>query len=448
MIDTDYSFSEEENKFIICDYYIYYNISDNNLKYCTSEYSCPKDFNKIIEDKNQCINDCSQDNYYKYEFRHSCYEECPPIISEISSTKDYYCEAICNKEYPYEIIETQECVNICTEREIQNGICKINYKLNPSEIDNNYYDTFLNNIEDIYTSKNYDTSYLDNGNDDIIKMEKITVFFTTSKNQKQNIYSDTANIDIGECENSLKQFYNLSDDSVLYIKMLEISQEKMRIPKMEYDIYAKLNGENLTKLDLNPCKNNKISLSIPVDQVENLDKLNSTSPYYNDFCHTATSDKGTDITLKDRKSEYPSIAVCQDDCTFVDYNYTLKKAKCSCDAKESSSSFAEMKIDKKKLLDNFKNIKNIANFNILKCFHVLFCKKGISRNIGFYILISIILFHTITLFEFYLKGLNALMNKIKEIIFAIINLRLKKELKGEEIKNEIIEIESKEKKME
>ena len=146
--------------------------------------------------------------------------------------------------------------------------------------------------------------------------------------------------------------------------MVEVSQDGMKIPKVEYDIYAKLKGENLTKLSLDSCKNNKISLLIPVDNVDNIDKLNSTSGYYNDFCYTTTSENGTDISLSDRKNEYASVAVCQDDCTFVDYNYTTKKAVCSCKAKESSSSFADMKINKNKLLDNFKNIKNIVNFKI------------------------------------------------------------------------------------
>ena len=130
---------------------------------------------------------------------------------------------------------------------------------------------------------------------------------------------------------------------------------------------------------------------MPVDDVDNIDKFNSSSGYYNDFCYNAISDKGTDITLNDIKKQYPSKAVCQDDCDFVDYNYTSKKAKCSCKAKESSLSFADMKINRNKLLDNFKNIKNIANFKILKCFHVLFCKKGISKNVGFFIFFAFIL---------------------------------------------------------
>ena len=231
---------------------------------------------------------------------------------------------------------------------------------------------------------------------------------------------------MGDCEQSLRQAYNLSTDDKIYIKMLEISQEEMKVPKVEYDIYTKINGVNLTKLSIDSCKNNKISLLIPINNVDNVDKLNNKSGYYNDLCYTATSDNGTDIPLEDRKNEYPSKAACQDGCEFADYNYTLKKAKCSCHSKESSSSFEEMKIDKKKLLENFKNIKNIANFSILKCFKVLLSKKGLYKNTGFYILGTIIIFHSIVLILFYKKKLNLLLDKIKRLILVIKNLKPKK----------------------
>ena len=225
----------------------------------------------------------------------------------------------------------------------------INNKTNKEE-EEKYYDTILKTIEDIFTSKIYNTSKLDNGNDEIIETEKVKVILTTTENQKNNINSNMTSIDLGECENSLRQSYNLSDNETVYIKMFEISKEGMRIPKIEYDIYSKLDGEKLIKLNLTSCKNNKISLFIPVDNVDNLDKLNSKSGYYNDVCYTATSDNGTDITLEDRKNEYASKTVCQDDCDFVDYNYNSKRAVCSCATKKSSSSFADMEIDKNKLI--------------------------------------------------------------------------------------------------
>ena len=111
--------------------------------------------------------------------------------------------------------------------------------------------------------------------------------------------------------------------------------------------------------------------------------------------------------------------VCQDDCDFTEYDYETLKAKCSCKVKESSSSFLDMNINKTKLYENFINIKNILNLKILSCFKKLFSKKGISKNIGNYILIFIITFHIISIFIFYFKQYIIIKNKINDIIYAI-----------------------------
>ena len=113
-----------------------------------------------------------------------------------------------------------------------------------------------------------------------------------------------------------------------------------------------------------------------------------------------------------------------------------------------------MKIDKKKLLDYFKSINNFMNFKLLKCGKVLFSKQGISKNVGFYIFIIFIIFHKIVLILFYLKKLDLLLNKIKNIILAIKYLRLQKSqekekvIKQEEKNKEVIEMDSKDKESE
>ena len=92
----------------------------------------------------------------------------------------------------------------------------------------------------------------------------------------------------------------------------------MKIPKIEYDVYSKLNGDNLIKLNKSICKDIKVYLSVPVEITENLDILNSSSEYYNDICYIATSDNGTDLILKDRKNEFinKNKTICQEDCAF------------------------------------------------------------------------------------------------------------------------------------
>ena len=128
----------------------------------------------------------------------------------------------------------------------------------------------------------------------------------------------------------------------------------------------------------------KVSILIPISIADNLDKLNSSSGYFNDICYTATSEDGTDISLIDRQKDFVdnNKMICQEDCDFSEYNYITSTAKCTCKVKESSQSFKEMNINKERFFENFINIKNIANFNFLVCYKKLFNKEGILNNIG------------------------------------------------------------------
>ena len=38
----------------------------------------------------------------------------------------------------------------------------------------------------------------------------------------------------------------------------------MKIPKIEYDVYSKSNGNKLEKVNLSLCDNSKISIFIPI----------------------------------------------------------------------------------------------------------------------------------------------------------------------------------------
>ena len=289
-----------------------------------------------------------------------------------------------------------------------------------------YYDNILENIEKLFTSENYDTSKIDKGKDEIIQTEKMNITLTTTQIQKNKKNENITTIDLGECEILLRKFYNISNNKTIYIKKLDIFQEGNNQIKIEYDVYNKLSENNLEKLNLSICRNSDISLSIPFIISENLDKLNSSSGYFNDICYTATSDSGTDISLKDRKIEFVegNKSICQEDCYFSEYNYTSKKAKCTCKAKESSPSFANMKINKTKLYQNFIDFKNIANVKFLVCFENLFSKIGLIKNIGSYILILIFFLHIVFIIVFFNNQLIKIKKKIKDIIYAKKNYNL------------------------
>ena len=508
-------------------------ISENNFprgtlnqikqKQCYNE-SCSDNWaarrKMLIEETGTCVNSCSDDEIYKYEYNNKCYKNCINGFLE-DDNKKCKCELekclicspgalyhnLCNKcnknYYPIENdIQNKgnyincyknpegyyldkvdflykKCFDSCQTCNMkgdsinnncltckENVTCDINDKNNEilddkkknddKEINSNvkqnfilnydideviknlnitlgdsredeiyYYDAIINYIESVFTSRDYNLTNLDNGIDEMFDFRKIKVLFTTTKNQKYNINNEMTVIDFENCETLLRSSYNISNNKILYMKKIDIIQDKMKIPKIEYDIYE-YNGTNLEKLDLSICKNRKIILSIPINISENIDMVNSSSEYYNSICYPATSESGTDITLKDRKKLFieDNKTICQDDCIFSEYNYITKRAECSCNVKQSPLSFADMYINSTKLYNNFIDIKNIANINILTCYNVLLCKKGILKNIGSYIIILIIIFHIISFFIFCVKYTHEIKNKIKNIIHKIKNLKL------------------------
>ena len=88
---------------------------------------------------------------------------------------------------------------------------------------------------------------------------------------------------------------------------------------------------------------------------------------------------------------------------------------------------SEITIDKNKLYDSFTDINNIANIKILKCYKLLFSKKGLIKNYGSYIIMAIILLYIICLIIFFSCDYPRLKTKIDYIIYAKENYkRLKK----------------------
>ena len=447
-----------------CQFYHYFD--ETNKFYCTDNNTCPKNYKLIIE-KNKCIDNCRNDDIYKYEYNNKClksyingsdlyqnntdnnitsykideyiykynnicYNEChldthsliengtlskeEKYINYYNNTKGYYldkndfiykkcyytcetCEAKgdhinhncltcntnynysiitnnyincyinCPKEYPILIEEKMKCVGYKVKNMLKNIIK--NESVGESEII--YYNKIIYNIEKVLISDNYDTLYIDKGYDEIIEIDKMIVTLTTPKNQMKNLNNNMTTISIDKCENILKEYYNISYNDSLYIMKMDFKQEEFNISKIEFEIYSKLSGNNLVKLNKSLCNDCSIFFLVPIIITGNIDKLNSSSGYFKDICYTATSDSGTDITLLDRRKELinSNQITCQENCEFSEYNYISHKANCSCKVKESSSlSFDYIHINKTKLFENFANFKNTESlFNL---FNIIF----------------------------------------------------------------------------
>ena len=396
-----------------CIYYFYYNIN-NEKYYCTQGPFCIDIFNKLIPEKNQCIDHCYSDSYYQFEFRKTCYKECPKNISIISENKEFFCEVVCTKDKPFEIVSTQECTDFCSIMQIKNKSCIINYKNNYNE-DIESQEKLIENIQK-ELSTNFDTSSIDSGEDIIIELDDINVIITSTENQKNINISNNSNINLGLCEDKIKEENKIEKDKSLYILKIEVKQKEYKIPKTEYEIYYPLyNKFRLNKMNLAICKNIKIDLFIPVIINETLEKINPKSDYYNDICYTITTKNNTDFPLYQRKKEFINNrrTLCEENCDFKDYYNSIRKVACSCNVKEVfNKNISENIIDVNKLWKSFIDKKYIEKLIILKCYRLIFSLKNYFQNYGNLILLFVILLYIICSIIFFCRDYKIIKDYI------------------------------------
>ena len=332
-----------------------------------------------------------------------------------------------NKEfiYAYSILELFNIKSIIkdkNETEKENIIIKLNESLLNKEIDELITTRIQENNEDL-----------------IIYFDDAIYQYTSTFNQNNNIYNNLSIIQLKECESILKVHYNISQNESLLIFKIDKLGDGFLISIVEYEVY---NIKTKEKLDLNLCKDIKISIIYPINiDKKNLFKYNSSSSYYNDICYPHTTENNTDICLKDRQNEYEEykMYICEVNCDFNNYNSESKKVECKCQIKTKFHLFSEIIINKDKFLTNFIEIKNIINLCLMKCYKVLFTKEGLISNAGSYILLSIIVCLFVLLFLFKIKGYKIFFSLIDNIILkrkpVKIKKRKKKSKKGLNIKN-------------
>ena len=380
-----------------------------NLKICIDDVETQKvleKYNKKIDCSDKCFND-----NIKIDLKtNTCVENCNE--SEYKYEYDNYC---------YKDIDGNN--NIYNENEEE---------ISKNYITNNRTELIHNIINNLF--KGLNMTEIDNGIDKTIIEKDLVFIFTSTFNQKINEDKNNITLNLGQCENMLKNDYNISENDSLYI--LEIISEEigMKIPKIEYEIYYPLyNNDNLIKLNLSSCLDTKIEISVAVKIDDDLDKYNSNSDYYNDICSKTTSESGTDLSLKDRRNEfvYNNMTLCEENCELIDYNYTKEKAKCSCDIKLSLPNNYDIKFNKDDFFKNFIDIKKFANLNILKCFKTVLKIKNIKNNYGFFFFIFILILYLITLFIFWFVSYNKIKKDINKMFYIYNKVQNKKEIKEE-----------------
>ena len=215
--------------------------------------------------------------------------------------------------------------------------------------------------------------------------------------------------------NKIKIHYNISFNESLLIFKIDIFKSGHLNPTIVYEVY---NSKTKDKLDLIHCKDTKVSLSIPVNiKGDNLFIYNEKSEYYNDICFTFTTENGTDISLNDRKCEFNNnnLSLCEVNCDYEGYDSETKKALCDCKIKINMPLISEIVLNKDDLKKSLSLIKSM-NTEVMKCYHLLFSKKGLIKNIGSYVILSIICINIILDVLFCIKGYYILLYGITKVV--------------------------------
>jgi len=369
----------------------------SNLIYCINEEGNDKIL-KALTEKSCSANDCSENWKEKY-------------IMEERYKKKYVYEDECYESCPQWTYENNFKCYDCHIQEFFQKICKID-KDNDEERKN--LTKFIIN-EIMSENLNFSIAYILNNTKELILNNDYEVYqITTLSYQLNNQSSNLTSINLSTCEDRLKKQYGYDDNEELIIFKIEYKIEGYYIPIIEYEIFSP-NGT--IKLDLDYCKDLSINYYIPVSIDESeLFKYNSSSEYYNDRCNTYTTEEGTDITIFDRRNEYNNnMSLCEANCEYNGYNLSTKKVECECKIKTEFEYILDV-FDKEKLFNNFINIKNITNFDVVLCYKLLFCREGLIYNIGSYILLTIILQAIVICILFCIRGFHLLKKTIKKIV--------------------------------
>ena len=268
-------------------------------------------------------------------------------------------------------------------------------------------------------------------NNNTILQTKNAAFQVSTVEQQKNNYLNISSVDLGECEDKIREKEKIKKEDKLLIYKIDTKNTDMSLTYVQYEIY---NPYTLEKIPLDICESNSIIIKAPIDLDDDLESIyislntsgynlfNLNDSFYTDICSTYTTQKGTDISMADRKNiiydNYKNATLCQSGCSFLYYDYTNKKSECQCNAQteETITNIETLSFNKEEFIDNFyKTLKN-SNFLVMKCYELIFSLEGIINNYGSYLMSIMTFIFFISFFCYCIKGPKFIDKNIFELI--------------------------------
>ena len=257
--------------------------------------------------------------------------------------------------------------------------------------------------------------------------------------------TSTTHVNFTQCESILRNTLEIPESSIITFLQIELENEdsKSLINQVEYQAYV----DNDTPLNLSICndakiqvfyaiKNNSLIDFISADSFKDLgvDIFNIHDSFFNDICEPY-SESNNDIILEDRiKDFFQNYSLCEEGCTYNEID--LENKIISCDCKVKSSVTTEVNSASLEEAEG-----SSTNFEVVKCYKLVFSLEGKLDNIGFWILSFLVLAHFPILFYYFKKGVKPVKDYILKEMEEYGYIKENKKIKNKKFKdNENISI--------
>ena len=318
---------------------------------------------------------------------------------------------------------------------------------------NNANIPYISKCLNIFTFTNYDEYklFIENSKEYNPNEESIVIYkkidnynFHLVNKQRDTNFSE---LEISpECENKLKDFYQIDNDLSLLVFKVDIKIEGSLITQVEYSFYNPDPQKIYEKLDLYKCSSNETKrilkssddnglkldetnilypIEIKDEQRQYIRELknnkiflfNSNETFYNDVCVKFTTSQKTDIYIDDRRKKYYiSDRVCSPNCSVTDYIVETDKIKCLCPLKYEHQLPEEIPDNNQPF-----NKRVLApNLQALKCPKQAF---GTSKNFG--LIITLLLGIAFLILSFLRKHYG--LKRVFSLFQSLFEMNLKEE---------------------
>ena len=365
----------------------FYYLSYGQYK-CTTSPQCPDENNLLIRSERKCVNSCSKEVQYKYQYNGECIEKCPE--DTIADENENLCK-IPNAD-------------ICTESTSQFELYDFLKEGGVEKIAKTYANEFN------YTKKHIS----------LYKNEVYRIMLYKEKECISELELPMPEIDFGICYQKVQDAYGLRDKELI-VGIIDKKGNKNGNPITSYAFYhpdngEKLNSEETCKEEVIVVKENiKSILNDSVSDIDsflkltgqNIDIFNKSSEFYTSICYHFDSPCDKDVALRDRLLiYYPNITLCDSGCKNTGVNLSAMMAICECKYKnltdEESNEDDNIYIN---VVNEVNKILNQVNLEVMECYKDLFQYSYFTTNTGGVIFLLLIFIQIVILIIFYCSSL-------------------------------------------